>query len=543
MPDLFYYESLNTFPRTPDSDSYILLIDSSNANPLLGRFPGDEISKGISAVTSNISFFDGSGTVSLPLAIENNAIEAANLVNLSITSSEISNGLFTPSDMDSGNVGVTLDYLGINATNDGLEWKSIPTITTLGTGISIFNNYDTASGLFSFKRIDGGTNITITESANNININAISPAATTTTIDLGSGTSFNLDVSVADVFVANATGATTITASNFGVGSNNGKFVRLLLTENSNTISFSGDFDFGNNSGTPDLSPSVFLFLVDSSGLKFVEKAAPPPAGSFNPSQLPEVIYRIRAGFGYDAETGQTRTSTANISDPTIETGILNGESVFFFDRAVGNHALAFPFSDLIGQRLEVHMLFEYDRTYTGFATNNIFTPMLVFPAGDASTSFNHLWGYPVSDAQTANTANQLDLRVRNPGFGGGVVDTDYFLDAVECRDETDTRNFFVMFNEDATNGDTYLNGVAGTKYSTQQQNLGQPSITNFLIGCFGNGLATSTSNHANMRLAELLITTPLSTADREKVEGYFAHTYGQTAKLPGGHPYKITPP
>ena len=61
MPDLLYYPSLNTFTRTPDLDSYILLVDQSGVNPVFGRFTGDEISKGISAVTSNINFFDGSG--------------------------------------------------------------------------------------------------------------------------------------------------------------------------------------------------------------------------------------------------------------------------------------------------------------------------------------------------------------------------------------------------------------------------------------------------------------------------------------------------
>lgn len=543
MPDLLYYPSLNTFTRTPDADSYILFVDQSGVNPALGRFPGDEISKGINAVTSNISFFDGSGTVALPLSIENAAIEASNLINLSITTSEIANAVFTPLDVASDNTGVLLNYLGINSTNDGFEWRAITTITDLGAGTSIYNAYDSATGILSFKRLAGGTNITITEASNVININAISPPSTTTVTDLGSGTAFNIDTSVADVFIANATGATTITASNFTVGSNNGKFIRLLLTENSNTITFSADFDFGNTPGTPDLAPSVFLFVVDSGGLKFVEKAAPAPAGSFNPSQLPELLYRIRAGFGYDAETGQTRASIANFADPTIETAALNGEDVFYFDRGVGNHGLGYPFADLVGERVEVHMLFEFDRTYPGFTTSNTFTPILVFPASDTSASFNHLWGYPVTDAQTANTANQLDLRVRNPGFGGGVIDTDYFLDAVECRDETDTRNFYAIFTEDATNGDTYINGTAGTKYSTQQQNFGQPSITNFIIGCFANGLGGSNSNHANFRLAELLITQPLSTSDREKVEGYFAHLYGQTAKLPGGHPYKVTAP
>lgn len=44
--------------------------------------------------------------------------------------------------------------------------------------------------------------------------------------------------------------------------------------------------------------------------------------------------------------------------------------------------------------------------------------------------------------------------------------------------------------------------------------------------------------------IAETLITSDvLSTADVQRIEGYFAHKWGQTAGLPGGHPYKTSPP
>jgi hypothetical protein len=49
---------------------------------------------------------------------------------------------------------------------------------------------------------------------------------------------------------------------------------------------------------------------------------------------------------------------------------------------------------------------------------------------------------------------------------------------------------------------------------------------------------------HYNGDVAELvLFDTALSTDDRQKVEGYLAHKWGQTAALPGGHPYKTEAP
>jgi hypothetical protein len=44
--------------------------------------------------------------------------------------------------------------------------------------------------------------------------------------------------------------------------------------------------------------------------------------------------------------------------------------------------------------------------------------------------------------------------------------------------------------------------------------------------------------------ISEIIITpSTISSADRERVEGYLAHKWGLTADLPGGHPYKTTPP
>ena len=43
--------------------------------------------------------------------------------------------------------------------------------------------------------------------------------------------------------------------------------------------------------------------------------------------------------------------------------------------------------------------------------------------------------------------------------------------------------------------------------------------------------------------LCEVLLVQAISTTNRDKVEGYLAHKWGLTAKLPSGHPYKTSPP
>jgi hypothetical protein len=47
-----------------------------------------------------------------------------------------------------------------------------------------------------------------------------------------------------------------------------------------------------------------------------------------------------------------------------------------------------------------------------------------------------------------------------------------------------------------------------------------------------------------NGKISEIIITpSAISSADRERVEGYLAHKWDLTADLPSGHPYKTTPP
>ncbi len=51
-------------------------------------------------------------------------------------------------------------------------------------------------------------------------------------------------------------------------------------------------------------------------------------------------------------------------------------------------------------------------------------------------------------------------------------------------------------------------------------------------------------STFHNGKIGEIVvIASAISTADREKLEGYLAHKWGLSGSLPSGHPYKSTPP
>ncbi len=80
-------------------------------------------------------------------------------------------------------------------------------------------------------------------------------------------------------------------------------------------------------------------------------------------------------------------------------------------------------------------------------------------------------------------------------------------------------------------NGVSSGSGSAGTA----------PTNNGLVIGRLGNG---TWGAYASVDVAEVLaVNGTLATDDRQRLEGYLAHTWGLTANLPANHPYKSTPP
>lgn len=81
------------------------------------------------------------------------------------------------------------------------------------------------------------------------------------------------------------------------------------------------------------------------------------------------------------------------------------------------------------------------------------------------------------------------------------------------------------------------INGGSELTKSSSSTSTGWGTQNN--VGSTGG----SSSNHRGL-ISEIIITpSTISSANRERVEGYLAHKWGLTADLPSGHPYKTTAP
>jgi hypothetical protein len=93
---------------------------------------------------------------------------------------------------------------------------------------------------------------------------------------------------------------------------------------------------------------------------------------------------------------------------------------------------------------------------------------------------------------------------------------------------------------------DQFVNGSAGGTgtFPSSGNSSDTDSATLIIGGTSTDDGVTLNSNQMLGFVGEVVYTnTALSTADRERLEGYFAWKWGIEASLPTGHPFRNTPP
>lgn len=107
-------------------------------------------------------------------------------------------------------------------------------------------------------------------------------------------------------------------------------------------------------------------------------------------------------------------------------------------------------------------------------------------------------------------------------GYGAGSANTWYL--------QVDFSDFSVP------SGSGTLDGVSGGSLTLTSGNTASAATAVFLGGLLGTGY--------DVDIAEsVYVNAAVSTADRERLEGYLAHKWGLTANLPSSHPYKSSAP
>lgn len=184
----------------------------------------------------------------------------------------------------------------------------------------------------------------------------------------------------------------------------------------------------------------------------------------------------------------------------------------------------------------------------------------------------------PTTNSRTLNGINVLDfdaalsqtLYIPSVPYGGA---TDLMLFAVAKNDSTASYEFIML----GTGSDKVGIGQQGASYryiadnqsyitgtandlSPHLLNICVDSGTNAEFFIDGTSIDARTGTYSiatqsayigsqndlyflNGYVAEIIVATICTLANRQKIEGYLAHKWGLTSSLPSTHPYKISPP
>lgn len=130
---------------------------------------------------------------------------------------------------------------------------------------------------------------------------------------------------------------------------------------------------------------------------------------------------------------------------------------------------------------------------------------------------------------------------------GTGSTDLAYltlFLDGnsltASIQDSTNRRNSWVLVGArfSTTLLELWIDGVVFGTTSTTDPATGTTGVNMFrsLVGA-------STAGYMCGTVGSPIVTTAVTTDQRQLYEGYICHTHNKLANLPGGHPYKTNPP
>jgi hypothetical protein len=227
-----------------------------------------------------------------------------------------------------------------------------------------------------------------------------------------------------------------------------------------------------------------------------------------------------RSGNGFHA--GQSGGSSAR---PLIVTSALNGHRILRFNGSSEYMTLVAGINTASANAGNLWAFAVYKNASSSAAIRNIIN--IGAPGSAVRFAF-----------QASRTSN-----TDKPTLGVRRLDADSFAN-LSAATATGTSWAMAMVRMDYTNGDGFVD-VNGTLADASNLSLTSTgSTSNTTAGTPTIGCSFLLAQFADMDLACLLFGTTLPTsADCDRLFGYYAHEYALTASLPALHPYKSVAP
>jgi len=222
------------------------------------------------------------------------------------------------------------------------------------------------------------------------------------------------------------------------------------------------------------------------------------------------------------------RQSTSG-NRPIRKTAQVNGLEVVRFDGSNDSFAL------------------DSDLSITSHTIFIVFNPAATIAAASAFTCLMSGGTAGVGSAELllslgSVTGNLTDERISHLALQNVGQGVNVFGYAKTNADVSGVNNFALRWDNSAQTFGGWLNG--NTDFATTSTVGGFTSTRKpNNIREIGRRASNNTAFYNGDILEIVVSTSALSTDDRQRLEGYAAHKWGTTSTLPGGHPYKSSPP
>ena len=155
---------------------------------------------------------------------------------------------------------------------------------------------------------------------------------------------------------------------------------------------------------------------------------------------------------------------------------------------------------------------------------------------GESEASASPVPQYRFTTSTATGTGTDTMAAVIKNDAGDDIITAENGISSAGAFD--DTKKLY-MYRDDGSNLIGYVNAVSGTNRAyTRSGSITPHTFT--IVGMYRDG---AIRNPANADINEIVITSNLSTTERQKMEGYLAWKWGIQSSLPAGHPYKNAAP
>lgn len=507
----------------------LFIVDTLPANDNVNKILLSNIDSSDNLETISTSAkLSGDGTGGSPIVLATNSLTTSNIADNAITGALLEANVILQEHIDVNNTITTGEFLYNNSGT--LESVPIPFLSTVGAGSNIFDN--TTATVVNFNTLTASGSASVSLDGSDILIDlANANIASKSISNLGTGTSFNPVVTTNDVIEIETSGNATINNPASYTGTD-GKTVVFKVKQGTgapHTISWGTDYDFQNKTITDSTVAGKFdlyVFNIDESNnkLRLITRNSGLDKMMFTPTDIASSVraWVLAEGSYNDLKNNVAAVEGGVLTNPPISNGSKIPTAKAFTTTFGNDHGLRFTNASDI---------------------NGIDDEWDVYALATIPITGNNCVALQVASNDSATVAFGASMYTQVGSIGVSIDWVKRTAINYQTATITEDSNGIYLISASQTANQMFDYGTAFT--NTLASGTTNSSASHWAIGnvLSGDGTSVVDITSTGVQIYEVIVTNPLTTANRQRLEGYIAHRTSTQSDLDASHPYKTVYP